>query len=73
MNFVQWATAFGLLVVGLGGLYGGVTSVAGRKVEFEGFSVQGRGAFLVALLYFVAGVVSLLALVGLVVVKVVRA
>jgi hypothetical protein len=67
MNFVQWATSFGLLVVGLGGLYGGLTSLMGRKVEFEAFSVQGRGTLLLALLYFVAGVVSLLALAGLLV------
>jgi hypothetical protein len=67
MNLVQWATSFGLLVVGLGGIYGGLTSLTGRKVEFEAFSVQGRGAILLALFYFVAGVVSLLALVGLLV------
>ncbi|HYP40930.1 MAG TPA: hypothetical protein VEX13_11280 [Chloroflexia bacterium] len=65
MNFVQWATSFGLLLVGLGGLYGGVTSLAGRKVEFAAFSVQGRGTLLLALLYLVAGIVSLLALAGL--------
>jgi hypothetical protein len=65
MNLVQWATSFGLLVVGLGGIYGGVASLVGRKVEFGGFSMQGRGAILLALLYFVTGVVSLLALAGL--------
>ena len=67
MSFVQWATALGLLVVGLGGLYGGLASLAGRKLDFAGFSVQGRGTLLVALLYFVAGVVSLLALAGMLV------
>jgi hypothetical protein len=67
MNLVQWATSFGLLVVGLGGVYGGVTSLVGRKVAFEGFSVQGRGVILLALLYFLAGFFSLLALAGLMV------
>jgi hypothetical protein len=67
VSFVQWATSFGLLVVGLGGIYGGVTSLAGREVEFGGFSVRGRGLLLLALLYFIVGVVSLLALAGLVI------
>jgi len=61
MSFVEWATALALLVVALGGGYAGVMALISRKVEVPPYMVEGRGAFLLALLYFAGGAVALVA------------
>jgi hypothetical protein len=61
MSFVQWVTAAALLVVALGGGYAGVMALVRRKVEVPPYTVEGRGAVLLALLYFVGGACALAA------------
>jgi hypothetical protein len=61
MSFVQWVTALALLVVTLGGVYGGVTAMVRRRVEVPPYTVEGRGAILLALLYWAGALVAFLA------------
>ena len=63
MSFVEWVTAVALLVVALGGGYEGVMALGRRKVEVPPYTVEGRGAALLALLYFAGGVCALAAFV----------
>jgi hypothetical protein len=62
MSFVEWGTALALLVVALGGGYAGVIAVISREVELPPYRVKGRGAFLLALLYFAGEAIALVAL-----------
>jgi hypothetical protein len=62
MSFVQWVTAAALLVVALGGGYAGVMALVRCKVEVPPYTVEGRGAVLLALLYFGGGACALAAL-----------
>ena len=60
MSFVQWVTVLALLVVTLAGAYGGIMALLRRRVEVPPYTVEGRGAILLALLYF-AGALTVLA------------
>jgi hypothetical protein len=63
MSFVEWTTAAVLLVIALGGLYGGVTTVLRRRVEVPPYVFEGARAVLVALVYLGGGAAAILALV----------
>lgn len=57
MSFVNWATAFVLLLVALAGLYGGVRAIVQRHVTGDRW-----GATLLGLLYLAGGGVAGIAL-----------
>jgi hypothetical protein len=63
MSFVEWATAAVLLVITLGGLYGGVTTLVRRRVEVPPYVFEGAGAVAVALIYLGGAAAAVLALV----------
>jgi hypothetical protein len=62
VSFVQWVTALALLVVALSGAYGGVMALLSRKVEVPPYIVEGRGAILLAFVYFGGALTALAAL-----------
>jgi hypothetical protein len=63
MSFVDWATGLALLIVTIGGAYGGLLAVTRRKVDVPPYKVEGGGALLLALVYFGGAAVALVALV----------
>ena len=63
MSLVELATAAVLLVIVLGGLYGGVTALMTRRVEVPPYVFEGARAVLVALVYLGGAAAALVALV----------
>jgi hypothetical protein len=63
VSFVEWASAAVLLVIALGGLYGGVTTLVLRKVEVPPYVFEGARAVPVALVYLGGAAAAILALV----------
>ena len=63
MSFIEWATAAVLLVIALGGLYGGISTLARRHVEVPPYVFEGTRAVVVALVYLGGAVAAALALV----------
>lgn len=63
MSFVEWATAAVLLVIALGGLYAGVTTLGRRRVEVSPYVFEGARAVAVALVYLGGAAAAVLALV----------
>ena len=63
MNFVDWASALVLLVVGLAGLYGAAMWFLGRRSAYDGTQLSTRGLVLLCLLYLGGALVSCSALI----------
>ena len=63
MSLVELATAAVLLVIALGGLYGGVTALMRRRVEVQPYVFEGARAVVVALVYLGGAAAAVFALV----------